>query len=336
MRKRLVTAGAGLVLAALALGGCGEKKEQLGPARQDPFELMLDFFPNADHAGIYAAKARGHFSDVGLDVRIRKPADPSAPLKLVAAGKADLAISYEPELLRARDKGLKVVSVGALVQRPLTSIVSLPAARIAKPADLRGKRVGTAGIDYQTAYLSTILRRAGLDIGSVKQRNVGFNLTGPLLTRKVDAVLGAYWNYEAVDLRLRRKDPRVIRVDQAGVPQYDELVLVANEDALDRDRGRIRRFLGALSLGTRDVVKDPDRAIQGLLEANRDLDPRLQRAALRATLPVFQPPRGQPYGWQDPREWQAFVRWMRDNRLVRSLTTAKGSFTNELLPARGP
>jgi putative hydroxymethylpyrimidine transport system substrate-binding protein len=329
-------AAACLALLLLGLGGCGEKKEQLGPGKPEPFDLLLDYFPNADHAGIYAAKAGGQFGDVGLDVRIRKPADPAAPLKQVAAGRVDLAISYEPELLRARDSGLKLISVGALVQRPLTSIISLPAARISRPADLQGKRVGTAGLDYQQAYLDTIMRRAGANPASAKVRNLGFNLVPGLLTRKVDAVLGAYWNYEGVDLRLRRRDPRIIRIEQAGVPPYDELVLVANEDSLDRDSGRIKRFIGALARGTAAVERAPDQAIGGLLSANRDLDPKLQKAALHATLPTFESPRGKPYGWQDPREWAAFVRWMRANRLVKTLTSANGAFSNDLLPATGP
>src|SRR5207237_7193165 len=128
------------VLAAGALSGCGERKERIGPSRTQQLQLLLDFFPNADHAGIYAAEANGRFRQVGLDVKIRAPSDPAAPIRQVAAGRVDLAISYEPEVLRARDHGLKVVSVAALVQRPLTSIIALPAAGISTPAGLRGQR----------------------------------------------------------------------------------------------------------------------------------------------------------------------------------------------------
>ena len=169
---------------------------------------MLDYFPNADHAPIYAAEAAGYFKEAGIDVEIRQPPDPAAPLKQLAAGRVDLAISYEPEVLRARDKGLNVVSVGALVQRPLTSIISLPKAKIRKPADLEGKTVGTAGIDYQSAYLRTILLEAGVTPSTVKERNVGFGLVPALLTGKVDATLGAFWNYEGVDLKRRGQASR--------------------------------------------------------------------------------------------------------------------------------
>ena len=326
MRRLLVPLA---VLCAFA-AGCGEKEESLDPGAPESLEVMLDFFPNADHAPIYAAEAGGHFEDVGLDVEIRQPPDPAAPLKQVVAGRVDLAISYEPEVLRARDDGLAVHAVGALVQAPLTSIISLPPAGIRRPEDLDGKLVGTAGIDYQAAYLSAIAKQAGADI---EERNVGFNLSGALLAKKVDATLGAFWNYEGTDLRLRGRDPQIIRIEQAGVPTYDELVLVANSD---REDDRIKRFVAALERGVDDLKRDPDRALKGLLDANRDLDPRLQRAVLDVTLPLFQSPQGKPYGWQDPAEWNDFARWMRDNELLENLIDAEGAFTNEYLPGQGP
>jgi putative hydroxymethylpyrimidine transport system substrate-binding protein len=321
--------------ALLIASGCGEKEETLRPAKTDSLELLLDFFPNADHAPIYAAEANGHFEDVGLDVAIRQPSDPAAPIKQVAAGRVDLAVSYEPEVLRARDQGLRVVSVGALVQGPLTSIVSLPKAKIREPSDLAGKRVGTAGIDYQQAFLETILAKANVPESRVDVKNVGFNLTPALLTRKVDAVLGAFWNYEGTDLKLRKKDPQIIKVEDAGVPRYDELVFVANEDALERDEGKIRRFMGALARGTRDLQEDPDKAVGGLLDANRELDPKLQREAVRVTLPLFSAPRGKPYGDQDPAEWNAFADWMSGKGLLKKIQSARGAFTNRLLPGEG-
>jgi putative hydroxymethylpyrimidine transport system substrate-binding protein len=324
-----------LLLLVAVLAGCGEKQDALEPSGSKRIELMLDYFPNADHAGIYAAQAAGDFKQAGLDVEIRQPPDPAAPLKQLAAGRVDLAISYEPEVLRARDKGLNVVSVGALVQRPLTSIISLPAAKIRRPADLKGKTVGTAGIDYQSAYLQTILEDAGVDPGSVKERNVGFSLVPALLTGKVDAVLGAFWNYEGTELRLKGKHPRIIRMDQAGVPSYNELVLVANADALERDKDKLRAFIGALSRGTRDLRKDPDKAIEGLLDANPDLDPELQRAAVKVTLPLFEAPKGEPYGWQDPKQWDAFGAWMQENKLLKNPPDVRAAFDNELLPGSG-
>jgi putative hydroxymethylpyrimidine transport system substrate-binding protein len=297
--------------------------------------LMLDYFPNADHAGVYAAQAGGHFKQAGLKVTIRQPPDPAAPIKQVAAGRVDLAISYEPEVLRARDQGLNVVSVGAIVQKPLTSIISLPEAKIRKPADLKGKTVGTAGIDYQSAYLQTILDDANVPRDAVKERNVGFSLTPALLTGKVDAVLGAFWNYEGTELKLKGKRPRIIRMEQAGVPAYNELVLVANADALERDGDKIRAFIGALSRGVRDLRANPDEAINGLLDANPDLDPELQRAVVKVTLPLFAAPEGKPFGWQDPEEWDAFGAWMQEKNLLKEPPDVRASFDNSLLPGSG-
>ena len=321
--------------AALALAACGEKEDVLQPAGSKRIELMLDYFPNADHAGIYAAQANGDFKEAGLDVEIRQPPDPAAPIKQVAAGRVDLAISYEPEVLRARDQGLAVVSVGALVQRPLTSIISLPKAKVSEPADLEGKTVGTAGIDYQDAYLRAILSEAGVGPASVKVRNVGFGFSPALITGKIDAALGAFWNYEGEELKLRGKRPRIIRIDEAGVPTYNELVLVANEDALERDGDKIRAFIGAISRGTRDLRRDPDSGIEGLLDANPDLDPELQRASVKVTLPLFFPPEGKPFGWQDPAQWDEFSAWMKDNQLLENPPDPAGSYDNGLLPGAG-
>jgi putative hydroxymethylpyrimidine transport system substrate-binding protein len=317
-----------VLLAALAVAGCGGGGG--GSGGNERFDLALDFYVNPDHAGIYTALDRGYFADAGLDVEPQVPSDPSAPIKQVAAGRVDLAISYEPEVLRARDDGLAVQAVGALVQEPLTSIISLPSAGIRRPEDLDGKVVGTAGIDYQSAYLDAIAKRAGAD---VEERNVGFNLTGALLAKKVDAILGGFWNYEGTDLRLRGKDPQIIRLDKAGVPTYDELVLVANSDQQD---DRIKRFVAALERGVEDLKRDPDKALKGLLDANPDLDPKLQREVLDVTLPLFQAPDGKPYGWQDPGEWNDFAHWMRDNQLLENLIDAEDSFTNEYLPGVGP
>ncbi len=169
----------------------------------------------------------------------------------------------------------------------------------------------------------------------MKQRNLGFNLVGPLVSGKVDATLGAFWNYEGVQLRQQKRKPRIIRVDRAGVPTYDELVLVANADALERDGKRIRAFVGAVARGTNALERDPDKGIQGLLEANPDLDPKLQRASVKVTLPLFLPAKGKPFGYQDPREWQAFAGWMRDNRLITKIPDARGAFDNRFLPGGG-
>jgi putative hydroxymethylpyrimidine transport system substrate-binding protein len=324
-----------LALAAGALSACGSKKDTTttkgGVQRVD---LILDYLPNADHAPIYAAQAIGAFRDAGLDVHIRVPSDPSAPLKLVAGGKADLAISYEPELLLARDKGLRVASIGALIQKPLTSIISL-GGKIRTPADLKGKRIGTAGIPYQSAYLKTIARKAGVDPASVHEVNVGFNLVQAMLSKQVDGTLGAFWNYEGVQLRREHRRPTIIRMEQVGVPTYQELIFVARQEDL-RNRGAVmRRFVQAVARGAKAVRKDPKLGVDPLVKANKDLDPALQLDAVKATLPVLFPDNPAfPWGYQNADEWRAYGQWMLDNGLIKRLPTPT-SLTNEFLPGRG-
>jgi putative hydroxymethylpyrimidine transport system substrate-binding protein len=336
-RTRLLAGALACLSAALLLSACGSKQDKLAAGSTKPFKVMLDFFPNADHAALYSAIAHGDFRTVGLEVIPEAPADPSEPLKLLAAGRVDLAISYEPELLLARDKGLKVVSIGALVQRPLTSIIALPGKHVASTADLAGKRVGTAGIAYQTAELHTALEHAGVRPGSVHEANVGFNLVPAMLSGQVDATLGGFWNYEGIQLRLMHKHPIVIPVDHAGVPTYNELVLVAREREARTDGQDLRAFLQALTKGEHEVRADPAAAAANLERANPSLEAKLQLESIKQTLPAAVPTEsGKPFGWQSPTAWAAFGSWMFVHRLLsRDPDVGLPPFTNEFLPGQG-
>ena len=333
--RRLVPAMLAVLL-ALGLAACGEKKETTGEAAIERVDLVLDYLPNADHAGIYAAIEEGEFKDVALDVEPRTPSDPSAPLKLLAAGRADLAISYEPELLLARAQGLKLVSIGALVQRPLTSLVSLGKDAIRRPAQLEGKKVGTAGIPYQDAYLKTILDDAGADPARAKPINVGFSLVPALLTGRVDAVLGMFWNVEGVELRRQDKEPVILRMDELGVPTYNELVIVARETDV-RSRGPVlRRFMRALTRGHEQLRKNVDSGVDPLVKANPDLKASLQRAQVQATMPVFFPrDKTRPFGYQRRLDWQRYSQWMEENGVIKDAGVGQRAFTNEFLPGEG-
>jgi putative hydroxymethylpyrimidine transport system substrate-binding protein len=333
----MAAAGLALGLAcALALSACGAKQDTISAARTKSFTVMLDWFPNADHAPLYSAIAAGDFRAAGLDVKPVIPAETAEPLKLLAAGKVDLAISYEPELLLARDEGLKLVSIGALVQRPLTSIIALPGSHIKSVADLAGKTVGTAGIPYQAAELKTALQNAGVNPASVHEVNVGFNLVPAMLSRKVDATLGGYWNYEAIQLQLQHKHPVTIPVDQAGVPTYNELVMVVREAQAHTDGQDLRAFLQALTRGQRAVKADPAAAGSLLVKANPSLEPKLQLASIEQTLPAALPAAGKPFGYQNPTAWATFGSWMFAHGLLHSdPRTVLPPFTNEFLPGEG-
>ena len=333
---RPVVAGLLAVAALLVLASCGGVQNTISPGAPRPYTLMLDFFPNADHAPIYEALARGYFKSVGLDMRPLVPSTPSEPLQLLAEGKVDMAISYEPELLLARSAGEELVSVGALVQRPLTSLIALPGTHVTSVASLAGKTVGTAGIGYQTAMLDTMLRSAGVSPDDVKQVNVGFNLVPAMLSGKVDATLGGYWNYEALELELMHRKPVVIPVDEAGVPTYNELVFVVRQDEAQTDGEDIRGFLHALTLGEQQVRADPAGAAKLIVKANPTLDPKLQLLSIEKTLAVAAPGGNEPYGWQNPTAWAAFSRWMYGKGLLSyNPTTGAPPFTNEFLPGQG-
>jgi putative hydroxymethylpyrimidine transport system substrate-binding protein len=325
------------VACALALSACGAKQDTITAAHTKSFTVMLDWFPNADHAPLYSALAAGDFRAAGLEVKPVVPAETAEPLKLLAAGKVDMAISYEPELLLARDEGLKLVSIAALVQRPLTSIIALPSSHISKVADLAGKTVGTAGIPYQAAELKSALQSAGVNPSSVHEVNVGFNLIPAMLSGKVAATLGGYWNYESLQLQLLHKHPVTIPVDQAGIPTYNELVLVVREEQARLDGQDLRAFLQALTRGERSVRADPAAAAALLVKANPSLEGKLQLASIEQTLPAVLPSGGNPYGYQNPTAWTAFGNWMFTHGLLHRNPndTALPPFTNEFLPGEG-
>jgi putative hydroxymethylpyrimidine transport system substrate-binding protein len=331
-----IVLGVALIALALGLAACGEKSED-ATGRAEPLSLTLDFYPNPDHAGIYMAQKLGYFEEAGLDVKIQTPADPAAPIKLLAAGRTDLAISYEPEVLLAHEQGLDVKAVAALVNRPLTSMIWLKKSGIKGVGGLRGKTIATAGIPYQDAYLKTILARANLTPSDVKAVNVGFGLLPALVGGSAQAMLGGFSNVEGVDLRLRGKDPVVTPVDKLGVPSYDELVLAARGKRLEEDPQAIRLFIAALARGTAAAAANPKAATKGLLEANPDLDPKLTKAEVAATLPLLDPSRGkQPYGYMDPALWGEFIGWMRDNGLIDTLPAPASVLSNDYLPGAIP
>ena len=321
----LAAVAVALIAISLGLAACGEKSENVS-GKSQPFGLTLDFYPNPDHVGIYMAQKLGYFDEAGLDVQIHAPADPSTPIKEVAAGSTDLAISYEPEVLLAHDKGLEVLAVGALVNRPLTSMLWLKKSKIKGVGDLRGKTIATAGIPYQEAFLKTILARANLSTSDVKAVNVGFGLLPALVGGSAQAMLGGFSNVEGVDLRMRGKDPVVTPVDKLGVPTYDELVLVGQRARVEEDPEAIRLFIAALERGTAAAKANPKAATAALLEANPALDPKLTEAEVKATLPLLGSPR------MNPAEWTRFIAWMGENELIAANPAPGEVLSNAYLP----
>ncbi len=334
MKRALATA---LVVPTVALlAGCGEKQETARSGEGEPFTVALDFYVNPDHAGLFTALERGYFEEAGLEVSTQVPSDPSAPIRQVAAGRVDLAISYEPEVLLARDQDLPVVAVAALVPRPLTSLISLPEAGIEDVSDLEGKTIATAGIPYQAEFLAAILSDAGLEPDDVTQVDVGLGLLPAVLSGRADAMLGGFLNVEGVDLAERGRDPRIVPVDELGIPTYDELVLVANSDRVADDPEQVRLFIAALERGTYDALADPAAATKVVLDAGDGLDPKLTRAEIDRTLPLLVPEKpSQPFGYMSPAEWERFAGFFADLGLVGTRFGADELLTDDLLSDAG-
>lgn len=323
---------------AIFVSACGTKSESpSGPPERETFSVALDWYPNPDHAGFLVAEERGYFDDAGLDVSLSSPSDPSLPIKLVAAGKADVAISYEPEVLLARQEGLDVVSVASLIDQPLTSMIWLKKSKIKRVRDLKGKTVSTAGISYQDAYLRTILKRARLSPEQVKQVSVGQGLLPSILSGRAQATLGPLWNIEGVQLKLEGRKPVINPVDRLGVPSYSELVLVAKGSRIQSDPDPIRLFIAALARGTAAAVADPAAATRSVLDANTALEPKVTEAQVNATLPLLR--RGgikgtdQPFGYMDTAKWQYFINWMFRQKVLTERQSAVDALTNEFLPS---
>ncbi len=322
MRKRLVLLIA-LVLALIAvpvvLGGGGTQTVKV--------TVTLDWTPNPDHVGLYEARDTGLFSRAGLDVTIRAPSDPTSPLKLVGVGRSDLAVSYEQEVFFAAAKRLPVTAVAAVVPQPLNSFMSIEA-QMTSLRDLRGKTIGVTGVPSDYATIKT----AGL-AGKAKVVNVGYNLLPALLSHRVDAVLGVYRNVEGVQLQLRGLHPTIIPVDRAGVPSYDELVLVASKTRLKDAayRSKVRRFVAAFLAGTADARAHPAQAL-AILKKVTASDPKFLARATPATLRLLAGPKG--VGCLSVAAWQRFGDWMQAQGLLKQRTAAASVVTTQFLPKR--
>ncbi len=247
--------------------------------------LILDWFVNPDHGPLVIAREKGFFAEEGLDVELVPPADPNDPPKLVAAGRADLAVSYQPQLHLQVQEGLPLVRIGTLVATPLNSLVVLADSPIRRIEDLAGRRIGFSVSGFEDALLGAMLARVGLTLDSVELINVNFNLTPALLSGQVDAVIGAFRNFELNQLALEGREGRAFYPEEEGVPAYDELIYVARRDRLDDPR--FKAFLRAVERATLWLVNHPDEGWEIFRKSGRELDDELNRRAWYDTLPRF-------------------------------------------------
>ncbi|WP_336803187.1 ABC transporter substrate-binding protein [Erwinia aphidicola] len=275
--------------------------------------LILDWYINPDHAPIMVAEQIGAFKAEGLDVKIVPPSDPSLPPRLVAAKQADLAITYQPQLHFFADEGLPLVRVGTLIDSPLNTVMTLDKS-ITSPAGLKGKKIGYSVSGIEQATLSTMLKHENVNPQDIKLINVNFQLTSALLAGQVDAVIGGYRNIEAQELRLQGKNPVVFNVEDYGVPAYDELVIVANRDAVNAPK--VKKFLAALQKGTDYLLAHPEESWQAFAKAHPELNTELNHVAWQKTLPLFAKNPAQ----LDGQRYQAYEQFLFDNQLIKKIT----------------
>ncbi len=276
MKRRITTLFHAAAL--LALGA-------LPAAAQDRMTLVLDWFVNPDHGPVILAQELGYFDDAGLAVEIVTPADPNNPPRMVAAGQAELAVSYQPHLHLALHEGLPLVRVGTLVSTPLTCLVVLADGPVAAMDDLRDRKVGFAVAGVQEALLAGMLRHHDMVMADVELVNIGWSISPALMSGQVDAVIGAFRNFELTQLDLEGFEGRCFYPEAEGVPAYDELIYVANPDLMDPDL--IARFLGATERATHYILNNPQEAWEVFAATAPELQTELNARAWADTYPRF-------------------------------------------------
>ena len=298
MKRILLTL---LLTAGLTWGGLARA--------QAPLTLMLDWFPNVDHLPIYVAQERGYFSEEGVAVKILSPSDTADALKLAAAGKVDLAVSYEPQTVMAAAQGIEVRVVGRLIEHPLTTLLFLKSSGFTTPADLNGRTIG-----YTVPGLMDVLMEAFAKVNGIKDYklvNVGFSIVPALSAGRVDAVMGPFKTYETVTMAAEGLDTGFFELERWGIPDYDELVFICGPGALADKKEWVRGFVRAVARGIAFVAKSPEAALEDYLRAVPDADRAIETAAFRLTRPYYAA--GQVC---DVERWQVFADFALKHGLI--------------------
>ena len=295
--------------------------------------LALDWYPNANHAGIYVARDQGYFA--GLDVEIVVPSDPTTVLQTVGAGRDTFGISYHSEVLFARAQEVPVVSIAALVQHPLNSLMVLADSPVETPADLAGRSVAVTGLPADEAFLETMLAEAGLSLDDVEVINVGYDLLPSVFSGRADAVIGVYWTHETILAEREGYPVRYLRVEEWGVPDYYELVLVTGESILNDDEATVRALLGALQQGYEGAIADPEGALEGLIAESPDLVRDVELEGLDLLMPLWTENGTIPFGQQTAERWDAFGAWLKGEGLLAEDVDVDAAWRGDLLPGAG-
>jgi putative hydroxymethylpyrimidine transport system substrate-binding protein len=317
---RRVAAPLAAVLLALAAAGCGGGGAE--PGAPNGATLVLDFQPNAVHSGLYAAQAEGFFKNQGVDLTIHEPSSTADGAKLLESGRANFALMDINDFGIARQQGLDLVAIGAIVQRPLASVIARDRNAVRTPADLAGKTVGVTGVPSDDAVLDTVLRSGGVNPASVHRVTIGFDAVSDLAAGKIDAAT-AFWNAEGVQLKQLGVPTREFRVDQFGAPRYPELVLVTRSAAPHGQPVSVGeqgcKLLLGLQRGYELLGRDPQKAFDDLLKENPSLDRQAQQQqfdALRSSHAFSTSDRGAPRAELTPDATSAWVDWATKNKVI--------------------
>ncbi len=307
-----------LVLCAGMLAGCGEKKNETPALRE--MNVVLDWYPNALHAFLYTAIERGYFTEEGLDVKIHFPANDNDAIALVSAGKAEIGLYYEHDVIQAvANQNVKVKSIGAVVQSPLNVILSLKDKNITSPKDLVGKTVGYGGTALSEALVKTMIGAVGEDPENVKLVNVGFELMSSMTTENVDATIGCLINHEVPQMEEEGFEVNYFLVNEYGIPNYYEAVFLTNNEMIEKEPDTLAGFLRAAARGFEDFQKDPDACLEILLknqnEENFPLSPTVEKQSCETLLPLMETADA-PFLSQTEANWQENIDWMLANGLI--------------------
>jgi ABC-type nitrate/sulfonate/bicarbonate transport system substrate-binding protein len=331
-RRRIVALGAlAAVLAAT------DRAAQVLAQTADPeaISVALDWYPNANHAGLFLALERGYYAEEGLAPDFYTPSDPTTVLQTVGAGRDTFGISYQTDMLLARAADVPVVSVMALVQKPLLGIMVLADSGISRPGELVGKTVGYPGIPSQEAFLATMLADDGATMDDVELVNIGFDLVPGLISGRVDASLGAYWTHETILAEQEGFPVEILKVDDWGVPPYYELVIAASEETVAQRGDLVERFLRATKRGYEDAINDPAAAIAALQAASPDLDVPVEEEGIALLIPAWTDG-DVPFGTQTAERWDAYAAWMADNDLIPVDLDVVAAWRGDLISAATP
>jgi putative hydroxymethylpyrimidine transport system substrate-binding protein len=292
-----------LLAAALALAGCaGCGGSGAEPGAPKGATLVLDFTPNAVHSGIYAAQAEGFYRDAGVALKVQPPGESSDAPKLLGAGKVEFAILDIHDLGIARERGIDLVGVAPIVQRPLAAVIARADGPVRRPREMEGRRVGVTGLPSDEAVVDSEVEADGGDPAKVDEVTIGFNAVSSLAAGKVDAATG-FWNAEAIALQQQGAPIRVFKVDEFGAPPYPELVLTTSQKLLESDPKLVDSVVSATRRGYRLAEKEPEVALSDLLDANPSLERADQEAQMKALLPVMDP---KPFDKKALEEWAAW------------------------------